>query len=376
MIRSMLWAAAAAMVMVSIGAMAQAPDLDSMDFVLKAIPAGPVARVNGKDIPRDDYAGLYRQQIAMIKRQAGGADLPDRVRLETGLACLRMLVERELLYQEAVRRNLEVDQEALDKQWDAEIENMKRAFPGKTGKEPTEQEILEAAGATKEEARAELRKAFLIEQARLAIAKEQEIKVTEEEINKFFAEHGSEFTRPDRIHLNQIYAEFKPTGKPEDENKKAEARKKIENAIDRIHAGESFAAVAKAVSESPDRERGGDLGPIPAEALPPFYVEAAKKLKPGELSGVIESQYGFHVIKLIEAAGGGEVTLEQAKPHIRQMLMAGKTESAVGQWCGEFMNKPDYVEVFLKIDHIMATHPELKDVAERVAGETGPANQN
>jgi len=368
MTRSVFFAAAAVL-LVNGGAAAQAPNLEAMDLVLKAVPAGPVARINGEDISRDEFAGLYRQEIAMLQRRADGADIPDRARLETGLACLRMLVERELLYQEAVRRNLAVDREAIDKRWEAEIENMKKAFSGKTGEEPTEEEILEAAGATREGARAELRKAFLIEKARALIAKENGAEVTDKEVEEFFKENREKFKRPDRIHLHQIFAEFKPTGKPEDEQKKAEARQKIENAISRIYAGESFAAVAKAVSESPDSERGGDLGPVPAQALPPFYVEAANKLKPGEISGLIESPYGFHVVKLIESVGGSEVTLKEAAPDIRRMMMAAKIDRVVTAWCGQFMQKPDYVQIFLKVDHILATHPELKDVAERVGTE-------
>ena len=346
----------------------QAPDLDGLDLVLKAVPDGPVARVNGVDISRDEFAGLYSQQMAMLEKRAQ-EKVPGYARLDAGLACLRMLVQRELLHQEAVRKKIDVPEADLDQRWNAEMERMKMAFSGKSAnKELSEQEILEAAGATREAARAELRKAIVIEKMRAQIAEQQKLDVDEAEMKKFFDEHGSDFKRPDRVHLNQVFVAFKPTGKPEDEKKKTEARKKVESAISRIQAGESFATVAKAVSESPDKDRGGDLGALPAEMIPPFFIEESKKLKPGEIGGVIESEFGFHTIKLIESIGGGEVTYDQAKPRIRQMLLADRSDRAVDQWCEEFMKKPGAVQIFLQIDRILATHPDLRDMAQKALG--------
>lgn len=368
MIRCRIYTSLCAALLMGMWSAGQAPDLDGLDLVLKAVPDGPVARVNGVDISRDEFAGLYSQQMAMLEKRAQ-EKVPGYARLDAGLACLRMLVQRELLHQEAVRKKIDVPEADLDQRWNAEMERMKMAFSGKSAnKELSEQEILEAAGATREAARAELRKAIVIEKMRAQIAEQQKLDVDEAEMKKFFDEHGSDFKRPDRVHLNQVFVAFKPTGKPEDEKKKTEARKKVESAISRIQAGESFATVAKAVSESPDKDRGGDLGALPAEMIPPFFIEESKKLKPGEIGGVIESEFGFHTIKLIESIGGGEVTYDQAKPRIRQMLLADRSDRAVDQWCEEFMKKPGAVQIFLQIDRILATHPDLRDMAQKALG--------
>ena len=372
MIRCRIYTSLCAALLMGMWSAGQAPDLDGLDLVLKAVPDGPVARVNGVDISRDEFAGLYSQQMAMLEKRAQ-EKVPGYARLDAGLACLRMLVQRELLNQEAVRQKIDVPEADLDQRWNAEMERMKMAFSGKSAnKELSEQEILEAAGATREAARAELRKAIVIEKMRAQIAEQQKLDVDEAEMKKFFDEHGSDFKRPDRVHLNQVFVAFKPTGKPEDEKKKTEARKKVESAISRIQAGESFATVAKAVSESPDKDRGGDLGALPAEMIPPFFIEESKKLKPGEIGGVIESEFGFHTIKLIESIGGGEVTYDQAKPRIRQMLLADRSDRAVDQWCEEFMKKPGAVQIFLQIDRILATHPDLRDMAQKALGPGQP----
>ena len=373
--RGRVYAAVGAVLLLGLWAWGQAPNLGQMDFVLKAMPDGPVARVNGVDISREEFAGLYTQQIAMLELRAQ-EKVPDYARLDAGLACVRMLIQRELLHQEAVRQKIDVPEADLDKRWHAEVERMKQALAGSSaGKDLSEEDVLKAAGATREAARAELRKALVVEKVRGVIANEEKLEADEGEVRKFFDEHGSEFKRPDQIHLNQVFVGYKPAGKPEDEKKKADARAKIDSALSRIHAGESFASVAKAVSESPDKDRGGDLGPLPVEMLPPFFIETSKKLKPNEISDVIDSEFGFHIIKLIESVGGGEVTYDQAKPRIRQMLVAEQADRAVDAWCEGFMKKPGAVEIFLQIDRILATHPDLREMAKKALGpaETPPA---
>jgi len=356
----------------------QAPNLEDMDLVLKALPDGPVAIVNGEPVPGEDFAGLYAQEIELLKRRAQRQDIPDEIRLETGLACLRNLIKRELLYQESQRQKIQVGESDLKAQWDVEMQKMKQMSAQAGSAEPTEEQILEMAGTTREVAMAELRKALLVEEVRNSIIEQKQLKVPESDIKTFFNEHQNEFKRPGQIHLNQIYAAYKPTGKPEDEKKRDEARAKMENALKRMQAGETFAGVAKAVSESPDKDRGGDLGSMPAQALPPFYVETAKAMKPGEVSGVIESEFGFHIIKLVEMTEAGEVSLEDATPHIRRMLLGQKAEMAVAEWCDAQLQKQNAVQVFLQLERILEANPQLRTAAEMQgvsASEEAPSGQ-
>jgi len=352
----------------SVSAHSQAPDLKRMDLVLRSVPDGPVAKVNGQNISREEYVGLYQSELAAAMVRSRTSDIADRQRLDAGIRALVLLVQRELLYQEALKRKFQIDQKELDERWAAELERLKKATPENKDKEPTEEEILRLAGATREQAIAEFRKALLVEKAREEIAKENKAEVADKDIAQFFNENKEAFKRPDALHLKQVFLNARQAaGAPgADPQNKAKAREAIENALKRIQAGERFEAVAKEVSQAPDREKGGDMGLMPTAALPPFLVEAAGAMRPGEVSGILESEWGYHVIKLIEAVPGADASLEKAKPTIRRMLLAQKTNDAVDEFCRKLMDEPGCVEVYLQLDKTLATHPNAeKLIAER-----------
>ena len=86
----------------------QAPVLERMDIVLKSLPDGPVARVEGTSIGRQEFARLYEAELQRVSREGGLQDLPDEARAQLAMSALRMLVERALLYNEAIDRELTV----------------------------------------------------------------------------------------------------------------------------------------------------------------------------------------------------------------------------------------------------------------------------
>ena len=142
----------------------------------------------------------------------------------------------------------------------------------------------------------------------MALLEEKEIAVTDEETAQFFEENKGAFRRPDQYHLKQVFLNAKT-----DEDKAA-ARGRIEKALKRVRSGESFEAVARDVSESPDSDAGGDMGLMPAAALPPFYIQAANALEPGQISDILESIWGLHFIQLVEIIPGADASLDKAKP--------------------------------------------------------------
>ncbi|MBI4556684.1 MAG: peptidylprolyl isomerase [Candidatus Hydrogenedentes bacterium] len=336
-------------------ASAQAPDLATLDLVLRSVPDGPVARVREASIPPADFIGLYKEQVALASRSK--KTIPDADRIQIALRCLGMLIENEILFQEAQKRKLSVTEQELQEGWRREVSFMQQRLGQGKPKPPTEAEILQHAGATKEQALKELGRSLVIEKARQAIINEKGVKVTDEDVARYYAEMKDKVKRPAQLHLKQIYLKALRTNDPEP--KRQLARKKAEDALKRIRSGQSFESVAKNVSEGLGKEQGGDLGMMVVQDLPPFLVEKTHHMKPGDVSDVIESDYGFHVIQLVESVAAQDVSLAEAKPRLKQQLILEKGSKAVREFCKTVADTPDAVQVFLDIDKQAALHPGL-----------------
>lgn len=88
---------------------------------------------------------------------------------------------------------------------------------------------------------------------------------------------------------------------------------KAQNALQRLKSGESFTSVAKEVSNSPEKEQGGLMGLRPMDRYPTLFVEAAEKLSVGELSPVLRSGAGFHILKLVTKQSSQTMTVTETR---------------------------------------------------------------
>jgi len=351
-------------------AFAQAPDLENMDVVLRSVPDGPVARVNGVEIPKSEFISLYESELGAVMVRLHKSEIPDGARLEVGIKCMLALVQREILLQEAEKRKLTVSRTELEKRWAEEMENLKSSVRHPKGKEIEEEELLDAVGMTRESALADLKKVLLVEKIRERIAKEGGVAVSKQEVTEFFNENKKAFKKPERLHLQQIFVKAPRRGDKENAKKRMDAHERIEKAIKRIRAGESFEAVAKSVSESPDKDNGGDLGPLPVSALPPFYVKPAATMNPGEISDIIESDSGFHLFKVIDILSGADPNLDDVAPYIRKRLEATKAKDVVNDYCQPFLKQPGFVEVYLQLDKTLTEDSGLKDKETKTTTES------
>ncbi|HOE66688.1 MAG TPA: peptidylprolyl isomerase [Candidatus Hydrogenedentes bacterium] len=349
-------------------AAAQAPDLASMDIVMKSVPDGPVARVNGVSIDAREFRGLYRSEIERWAQMNQQKAVPDNVRIGMAIAALRSLIMQEILRQEAAKRKVSVSEEDLQKAYAAEMDSMKKAL-GQDGKPLTEAEVLQRAGTTKEEALADLRKGLMIHKVREALVKEANVTVSDKDIAGFFEANKDKFPQGGGVHLKQIFIKTVPARGDAGVANRNQARDKANTAAQRIRAGQSFESVAKDVSEGQGKESGGDIGTIPLRELPPFLGEAAAKLQPGQMSDVIESDYGFHLIKLVESFPGEAPTLEKMGPAIKRELLEEKSEEIVQRFCAPIIENEGAVQEFLipQLTRQMNARPDLLRQLEKSA---------
>ncbi len=125
------------------------------------------------------------------------------------------------------------------------------------------------------------------------------VQVRRSEVIEFYREHSDEMPKlPERVILSHILLEVKPSAEAE-----RAARERIENIYDLLKAGADFDSVARQYSEDPSAGNAGRLGFTERNDLVPEYEEVAYQLEPGEISGIVESRYGLHIIKLLERQG-------------------------------------------------------------------------
>lgn len=141
----------------------------------------------------------------------------------------------------------------------------------------------------------------------------QNVKVSEAELQKAYQESIDSFRTPERVRVRHIL--IKTQGKPKEEAPKLKA--KAEDLLKQLKAGGDFAVLAKANSDDPgSAAKGGELGFVTKGQTVPNFEKSAFSLKPGELSGVIETEYGYHIIQGEEKQEAHTQTFEEARPQL------------------------------------------------------------
>ena len=332
------------------GVFAQAPNLQKMDVVLKSLPDGPVAKVQGRNIEKQEFIRLYRAELDRVIRESGTREVPPEVRAQLAMALVRTLVERALLYNEALGRELNVSEESVLKAWEAQYTELQKALSQKEGREFTEEEVLAQLGySERSQVLSKLERALLTEKTRATIIRESEVSITQDEVEEIFKAQSERFTRPTYLHLKQLY--FNPE---KNSSGAGTARERAEDAHSLLFAGQSFDAVAKSYSDAPDSGRGGDMGRLPADRLPPFMVAAAEHMKSDDISDVLESQFGFHIIMLLEKTEASQTTLAEAEPAIRRDLLAQEGGRIVREHCDALIRNGAEVKIYLELDKNLA----------------------
>ncbi|MDE1174794.1 MAG: peptidylprolyl isomerase [Parvibaculaceae bacterium] len=170
-----------------------------------------------------------------------------------------------------------------------------------------------------------------------------------------------------KAYYDKQISEAKPQEEVHAEHILVGTKEEAEKAIAEITAGKSFEDVAKEVSKDGSAAKGGDLGWFTKDQMVPAFADAAFSLKPGTLSGPVQSEFGWHVIKVLETRDKPKPTFEQMKPQIIQTLAQQE-----GQKLMEEMRQKSKVEFI---------GPDGKPVAAQlgkasdVAGQQQPADQ-
>ncbi|MEH7222677.1 peptidylprolyl isomerase [Bacillus sp. JJ1566] len=228
----------------------------------------------------DDSAVLVETKAGNVTKE----DLYDAMKDQAGAVILKDLVYTKVLSEKY---------EVTDKELDAKYEEMQAALGAQFDA------IVQQNG--EEFVRELLKSDMLKEKAAIDAVevKEGEVVKASHILAKFPVNPGEEVT----------------------EEQKAEAKKKIEEAKAKLDSGEKFEDVAKEYSDDATAQNGGDLGWFGKGRMVPEFEETAFALKEGETSDIIESQYGYHIIKVTGTVADFDKKDQEQKDEIRKALL-------------------------------------------------------
>ena len=283
------------------------------------------ATVNGSVIPKQTLEREVRLFTDRMVRQ--GRQVPDVQVPVLRNEILDSLIDQELLYQDSQKQHMQVDKKTVDEKYD----EIKKRFK-------TEQEFKDAISkmeVTEAEIRTQLKKGLAIDEL-LKSKVVKDIQVTEEEAKKYYDEHTDQFKQAEQVKASHILIQVAPDA---DDEKKTEAKNKIAAVQERLKKGEDFASVAKESSEGPSKSRGGDLGFFQRGQMDKSFEEAAFALEPGTLSDVVETRFGYHIIKVDEKKPETTLSFSDEKDKIEQFLKQQKTREKIEGYLEDLRKK-------------------------------------
>lgn len=287
----------------------------------QAPPAKPVpaqlpevlATIDGERIERWELEGAIKGLEARA-----GAPIPADRRDQIVRSLLDQIVDYHLLSREARERKIAV----TDAEVTAQISQIKGGFPN----EQAFQQALTAQGITLDQLQRQTRMGMDIDKV-LQAEVAPKIKVEDAEIGTFYKQNLAQFEQGESVHASHILIAT-PQGAQAAEKDAAKA--KAQDVLKQVKAGGDFAALAKAQSQDPgSAQGGGDLGFFPKGQTDPAFEAAAFALKPGGISEVVETQFGYHVIKVHEQRAARTAPLEEVSGQIREFLTGQQRESAI-----------------------------------------------
>ncbi len=302
--------------------------------------ADVVARVNGKDITTSQ---LEKQ----VQSRLNGSDQPpsSEDQQDLKLQVLNQLIIDQILLEMASAAGLS----ATDAEVDVKFNESKSQYT-----EEKFQDLLKEQKVTVDDLRSELRKSITIEKL---VNKEitSKISVTDAEIKNFYDKNKQSFNLPESYHIAHILVTpvADPdlhNGKNDDAKTPEEAKAKAARLLKEVQGGMDFGTVAKEYSEDPSSgPAGGDLAFQPLQAIEnidPRLTQAVQKMRTGEtFPQVIETRFGFHILKLLEKDAGGQkdLTDPRVQQQVRKVIFDRKDQTLKSAFSEVARNKATVV---------------------------------
>jgi peptidyl-prolyl cis-trans isomerase SurA len=279
-----------------------------------------IARVNNEIITRSEYEKGRQAAEEDARQECQNRCTPEQLRIsieDRQKNALRDLIDQSLLVQRAKDMGVSVETEVI-----------KRLDQVRTQNNLPSMEELEKAVASQgtnwEDFKSNIRNQLLTQRV-ISSEVGSHITVSEDEIQKYYEAHKSEFVRPEQVALREV--EVSTEGKKPEEI--PDLKKKAETALKRVKDGEDFGEIAKRLSDGSTKGQGGFLGVYKHGELSKELEDIVFKMKKNDLTDVMETKQGFLVLQVLEHYDEGEQSLAKVKNEIMDRLYSQRMEPAM-----------------------------------------------
>jgi peptidyl-prolyl cis-trans isomerase C len=281
-----------------------------------AAEVGVAAKVNGAEITQAQLQRSFEGYLKQNNINIQGIRNPLQFK-QLQKTVLDVLISQELLWQEAQNKKVAASDEEVKGVVD-QIESgfpSPEAFANHVGKN----------GFTKEEFTHDVKRQLSVRQL---INKEiaPSVSVSDEEIHSFYTANQNRFVSPEQVRARHILIKVKPDA---DRAAQEATKKTIDDIRAQAESGSDFAELAKKHSEDSSAARGGDLGFFSRGQMVPPFETAAFALKPGEISEVLKTRFGYHIIKMEEHREASSIPEEAVREEIRSHMRSVKIQEAL-----------------------------------------------
>lgn len=268
-----------------------------------------VARINGDAISRTDLESALAQMQARV-----GQPVPAEQRDRVLRSVLDQLIAFRLLVQESATRNIAVPEADLD----ARLTEIRSQFQS----DDAFQQALGQRKLTLDGLRTSVRHGMQVD--RMLDAEAAGAPVTPQQVEEFYTSHPSEFAQGERVRASHILIRVPQNA---DAGAREPARAKAAGILKDVKGGQDFAALAREHSEDPGTaQAGGDLGYFERGQMVGAFEEAAFALAPAQMSDLVETQYGFHIIKVDDKQPARTIPLAEVREQVEQFLQGRNRE--------------------------------------------------
>jgi peptidyl-prolyl cis-trans isomerase C len=312
------------------------------DGTLSETDPETAAIVNDKPVSMSE---LRRAVLSVVIQNGMDASHTEAFMAQFGPRILEQLVQGELLYQEAIKGGFSAQPEEIDRSF-SEIS-------GRYGSHEEFQAEMENRGFTEKTLRENMSRQITIKKY-IEGTVVPEAKVPEETVREAYDQNPSKFQRPSEVRASHILLKI---GESDDQEKKGEVFKRaVEIASMAREKGADFAQLARDHSEGPSAPSGGDLGFFARGRMVKPFEDAAFSLEPGEVSDPVLTQFGYHIIKLIERREGLTLPYEEVSDKLRLDLENRMVNEMLSRRITE-LKESSKIEILFKPAETPPKHP-------------------